>query len=134
MGTSQYASSQYASTAKSIHRLQRSMKTSSSMVRSIRQYVEEAPMKLTFKQRFRNWLMNEDEPEYGNAIAVDSEGPNIQSQGFRLNVYSAGGGTIIETTKYDRQKDDHRHSLHVVTDDKDLGEELAKIITMESLR
>ncbi len=125
---------QYASTAKSIHRLQRSMKTSSSMVRPVRYTTEEAPMKLTFKQRIRKWLMDDDELEYGNAIAVDSEGPNIQSQGFRLNVYSASGGTIIETTKYDRQKDDHKHSLHVVTDDKELGEELAKIITMESLR
>jgi hypothetical protein len=124
---------QYASTAKSVNRLQRAMNKSSSMVR--RQYVEEAPMKLTFKQKLRKWLMDDtDEHDYGNAISVDSDGPNIQSQGFRLNVYSAGGGTIIETTKYDRQKDDHRHSLHVVTDDKDLGEELAKIITMESLR
>jgi hypothetical protein len=124
---------QYASTAKSVNRLQRAMNKSSSMVR--RQYVEEAPMKLTFKQKLRKWLMDDtDELEYGNAISVDSDGPNIQSQGFRLNVYSAGGGTIIETTKYDRQKDDHRHSLHVITDDKDLGEELAKIITMESLR
>jgi len=129
MGTSQYAS-----TAKSIHRLQRSIKTANSMVRPVRYTVEEKTMKLTFKQRIRNWLMNDDELEYGNVIAVDSEGPNIQSQGFRLNVYSASGGTIIETTKYDRQKDDHRHSLHVVTDDKELGEELAKIITMESLR
>jgi len=124
---------QYASTAKSINRLQRSMTKSSSMVRPV-QYIEERTMKLTFKQRIRNWLMNDDELEYGNAIAVDSEGPNIQSQGFRLNVYSASGGTIIETTKYDRQKDDHKHSLYVVTDDKELGEELAKIITMESLR
>ena len=126
---------QYASTAKSIHRLQRSMTKSSSMVRPV-QYIEEKPMKLTFKQRIRNWLMNDDsDTDYsGNLISVDSEGPNIQSQGFRLNVYSASGGTIIETTKYDRQKDDHRHSLHVVTDDKELGEELAKIITMESLR
>jgi hypothetical protein len=124
---------QYASTAKSVNRLQRAMNKSSSMVR--RQYVEEAPMKLTFKQKLRKWLMDDtDEHDYGNAISVDSDGPNIQSQGFRLNVYSAGGGTIIETTKYDRQKDDHRHSLHVITDDKDLGEELAKIITMESLR
>jgi hypothetical protein len=124
---------QYASTAKSVNRLQRAMNKSSSMVR--RQYVEEAPMKLTFKQRIRKWLMDDtDELEYGNAISVDSDGPNIQSQGFRLNIYSASGGTIIETTKYDRQKDDHRHSLHVVTDDKELGEELAKIITMESLR
>jgi len=123
-----------ASTAKSIHRLQRSMTKSSSMVRPRRQYVEEKPMKLTFKQRIRNWLMNDDEEYSNQLISVDSEGPNIQSQGFRLNVYSASGGTIIETTKYDRQKDDHKHSLHVVTDDKELGEELAKIITMESLR
>ena len=129
MGTSPYAS-----TAKSIHRLQRSIKTSSSMGCPPRYTVEEKTMKLTFKQRIRNWLMNDDELEYGNAIAVDSDGPDIQSQGFRLNVYSASGGTIIETTKYDRQRDDHKHSLHVVTDDKELGEELAKIITMESLR
>jgi len=122
-----------ASTAKSIHRLQRSMTKSSSMVRP-RSYVEERPMKLTFKQRIRNWLMNDDEDYSNQLISVDSEGPNIQSQGFRLNVYTASGGTIVETTKYDRQKDDHRHSLHVVTDEKDLGEELAKIITMESLR
>ena len=121
---------QYASTAKSVNRLQRSL-------RPPRQYIEEKQsMKLTFKQRIRNWLMNDDsETDYsGNLISVDSDGPNIQSQGFRLNVYSASGGTIIETTQYDRQKDDHRHSLHVVTDDKELGEELAKIITMESLR
>ena len=131
MGTSQYAS-----TAKSIHRLQRSIKTANSMVRPDRYTVEEKSMKLTFKQRIRNWLMKDDDEAdcSSNLISVDSEGPNIQSQGFRLNVYTASGGTIVETTKYDRQKDDHRHSLHVVTDEKDLGEELAKIITMESLR
>ena len=129
MGTSQYAS-----TAKSVNRLQRAITTSNSLVRSTRQYVEQAPMKLTIKQRIRSWLMDDSADYASDAIRVDSEGPNIQSQGFRLNVYSASGGTIVETTKYDRQKDDHKHSLHVVTDDKELGEELAKIITMESLR
>ena len=128
------ATNPYASTAKSVNRLQRSMTKPSSLNRSTRQYVEKSPMKLTFKQRIRNWIMDDSADYSGNAISVDSNGPNIQSQGFRLNVYSAGGGTIIETTKYDRQKDDHRHSLHIVTDDKELGEELAKIITMESLR
>ena len=122
---------QYASTAKSINRLQRSM---SNRIRPAQYTVEEKPMKLTFKQKLRKWLMDDSADHYNPGIAIDSEGPNIQSQGFRLNVYSASGGTIVETTKYDRQKDDHRHSLHVVTDDKDLGEELAKIITMESLR
>ena len=120
-----------ASTAKVPRRIPRI--TGANTVKRARQYVEERPMKLSFKQRIRNWLMN-DEAEYGNAISIDEEGPNIQTQSFRLNVYSAGGGTIIETTKYDRQRDDHRHSLHIVTDDKDLGEELSKIITMESLR
>ena len=121
------ATNPYATTAKSVKRLQKSL---------TRQYVEKTPMKLTFKQRIRNWLMD-DSADYRENMVIstrDSDGPNIQSQGFRLNIYSASGGTIIETTKYDRQKDDHRHSLHVVTDNKELGEELAKIITMESLR
>jgi hypothetical protein len=91
-------------------------------------------MKLTFKQKIRNWLMNDEEDYSNQLISVDSEGPNIASQGFRLNVYGASGGTIIETTKYDRKNDENRHSLHVVTEDKDLGEELSKIITMEQLR
>ena len=122
-----------ASTAKSIHRLQRSMTKSSSVVRPRRQYVEERPMKLTFKQKLRNWLMNDDN-EYNQDISIDESGPDLHSQGFRLNIYGASGGTIIETTKYDRKSDENRHSLHVVTEDKDLGEELSKIITMEQLR
>jgi len=89
-------------------------------------------MKLSLREKIRNWLLKDDEREL--VYAEDCDGPEIQSQGFRLNIYGASGGTIIETTKYDRQRDDHKHSLHVVTEDKDLGEELAKIITMEQLR
>ena len=103
-----------------------------SRVRAI-QTVERRTMKLSLKQRFRNWLL-QDNDQCEPVFAEDDEGPNIQSQGFRLNVYGASGGTIVETTKYDRKNDDNRHSLHVITEDKDLGEELAKIITMESLR
>jgi len=90
-------------------------------------------MKLTFKQKLRSWLMN-DSNEYETSIAIDSDGPNLSSQGFRLNIYGASGGTIVETTKYDRKSDENRNSLHIITDDKDLGEELGKIITMEQLR
>jgi hypothetical protein len=128
---------QYASTARSVRQLQHSMSKKSTLLRrTSKPYVENKIMKLTLKQRIRNWLMNDDEIDDDGLYAStsDSEGPNIQSQSFRLNVYSAGGGIIIETTKYDRQKDDHRYSLYIVTDDKDLGEELAKIITMENLR
>jgi len=90
-------------------------------------------MKMSLKQRIRNWLMNDNDTEEGYTIE-DSDGPDLNSQSFRLNIYGASGGTIIETTKYDRKSDENRHSLHIVTEDKDLGQELAKIITMEQLR
>ncbi len=99
----------------------------------IRPITKARPMKLSLKQKIRNWLMNDDD-EYVNSIAIDESGPNLSSQGFRLNVYGASGGTIVETTKYDRKHDENRHSLHVITEDKDLGDELSKIITMEQLR
>ena len=97
------------------------------------QTTESRKMKMTLKQRIRNWLMNDTEPEDCYAIE-DNNGVDLSSNSFRLNVYGASGGTIIETTKYDRKSDENRHSLHVVTEDKDLGQELAKIITMEQLR
>jgi hypothetical protein len=53
---------------------------------------------------------------------------------IRFNVYKATGGTIIETSFYDRHKDRHNSSLHIITDDQDLGKEIGKIITMETLK
>jgi hypothetical protein len=97
------------------------------------QTTESRKMKMTLKQRIRNWLMNDNDANECYAVE-DSDGPDLHSQGFRLSVYGASGGTIIETTKYDRKSDENRHSLHVVTEDKDLGAELSKIITMEQLR
>lgn len=107
--------------------------TSSSQTKRAAQYTENKLMKLTIKQKLRNWLMNDTQQDDCFAIE-DSSGPDLHSQSFRLNIYGASGGTIIETTKYDRKSDENRHSLHVVTEDKDLGAELAKIITMEQLR
>ena len=107
--------------------------TGANQIKRTRQYTENRPMKLTIKQRIRQWLMNDDQPDECYVVE-DSNGPDLHSQGFRLNIYGASGGTIIETTKYDRKSDENRHSLHVVTDDKDLGDALSKIITMEQLR
>jgi hypothetical protein len=107
--------------------------TGANQIKRARQYTENRPMKLTIKQRIRQWLMNDDQPDECYAVE-DSSGPDLHSQSFRLNIYGASGGTIIETTKYDRKSDENRHSLHIVTEDKDLGQELAKIITVEQLR
>jgi hypothetical protein len=95
---------------------------------------EKRPMKLTFREKLRNWLLKDDSNDCEPIYAEDCDNPDLDSQNFRLKVYGASGGTIIETTKYDRKSDENRHSLYVVTEDKDLGQELAKIITMEQLR
>ena len=97
------------------------------------QTTKSSKMKMSIKQRIRNWLMNDNDTEECYAVE-DSNGVDLSSNSFRLNVYGASGGTIIETTKYDRKIDENRHSLHVVTEDKDLGQELSKIITMEQLK
>ena len=62
-------------------------------------------------------------------------GPSLDSdKGIRFQVYKASGGFIVETSMYDRQRDRHHNGLHIITEDKDLGQELGKIITMETLK
>ncbi len=107
--------------------------TGSNQINRARQYVQQKSMKLSIRERIKNWLMK-DNDDAELVYAEDCEGVDLHSQGFRLQVYGASGGTIVETTKYDQKKDENRHSLYVVTEDKDLGQELAKIITMEQLR
>ncbi len=59
---------------------------------------------------------------------------SLDTRAVKFKMYKASGGTIIETAMYDDRKDRHNVSLYVVTNDKNLGEEIGKIITMESLK
>jgi len=68
------------------------------------------------------------------AQAMVEVGRSVDANGFNLKVYKANGGTIIETRKYDNKRDTSSNGLYIVTDDKDLGEEIGKIITMEGLK
>ena len=58
----------------------------------------------------------------------------LDSQPMHMKIYRANGGTIVETSTYDRQKDRHQNQLHIITHETELGQGLAKIITMETLR
>lgn len=53
---------------------------------------------------------------------------------IQFTIYNANGGRVIETRRYDRQKDRHTNGLYIVTSDQDFGREIDKIITMESLK
>ena len=92
------------------------------------------------KRRIRNWI-NQDEciqearpHKWKSSMISTSESEGLSSEPLRLSIYRANGGTIVETRVYDRQKDRNQTQLHIVGHDSDLGESLAKIITMESLR
>ena len=88
-------------------------------------------MKLTFKQRIRNWLMRE-EAEQDIPQIVESD--RFSSEGMRMQIYKASGGYVVETRSYDSHKDRNFNSMHVITEDQDLGDALGKIVMMEALK
>lgn len=59
---------------------------------------------------------------------------SIDTSGMNFTVYRANGGHVIETRTHDRRNDRYSHGLHIITDEKNLGEEIAKIITFENIR
>jgi hypothetical protein len=103
-------------------------------IKRARYTVEDKPMKLTFKQRIRKWLLADDNELVSMEQDSYVEADKLSSEGMRFTLYKASGGFVIETRAYDRRKDENVNSMYVITDEKDLGEELGKIITMESLR
>ena len=53
---------------------------------------------------------------------------------IRFTLYGANGGKIVEATSYDKKNDRERVHRYVVSEESDLSDTLAKIITMENLR
>jgi hypothetical protein len=88
-------------------------------------------VKLSLKQRFRNWLNNDD---YEQDIPQLVESDRLSSEGIRLQIYKASGGYVIETRSYDHHKDRHHNSMHVITEEQDLGDALGKIVMMEVMK
>lgn len=109
-----------------------SAKTLSSQ-RPSRRVKKATKMKLTLKQRIRNWL-NDDGDELENIVGQDIEPARLDSDGMRLQIYKASGGFVVETRNYDRRTDRHNNTMHVITENQDLGEALGKIVMMEALR
>jgi hypothetical protein len=90
-------------------------------------------MKLTFKQRFRNWL-NSDDGSDKPEVVQDIGSSELGGEGMRFQLYRAAGGYVVETRYYDHKQDRHFHKLHIINDDQDVGHAIGKIITLESLR
>ena len=87
----------------------------------------------SLKCRIRDWL-NDDDDTMIMASTRNHDGSHLDSQGFRLQVYKASGGIVIETHAYDEKKDRSNIGLYVITEDQDVGYEIGKIITFENLK
>lgn len=73
-------------------------------------------------------------PRISKGTTAISRDHTIDNHGFNFKVHKATGGTIVELNKYDSVNDRHKNAIYVIMDDKELGEELSKIITVEGLR
>ena len=93
--------------------------------------VRKQKVKLTLRQRIRNWLNQDD---YDEDVPQLVEADRLSSEGMRLQIYRASGGYVVETRNYDSHKDRHHHTMHVITDEQDLGDSLGKIVMMEALK
>lgn len=53
---------------------------------------------------------------------------------FSFRVFTAGGGKVVEFRSYDKQQDEERYRLHIISDDEDFAAELGKVVMIELLR
>jgi hypothetical protein len=90
---------------------------------------------MTKLRRFiRNWLMAEKvekERSYNVATAVPYD---CNPGSISFNIRGARGGWVVETNQYNQKSDRHISELYVLTDYETLGTELAKILSLESLK
>lgn len=96
-------------------------------------------------RRLVKWSISSDanapEPEeatsyqgHGSGLkSMNANGLNDRNNGMNFTVFNATGGKVIQFATYDPVRDRHQSNLYVVTDREDLGEEIAMIITRESL-
>ena len=108
----------------------------------------------SFRKVTRNimeWAMTNEaqaiETPYPNAVPtgrlrgspIKASSPTLSSaiednnRGFNFTVYNATGGKVIQIQSYDPARDRTISSLYIITDKEDLGEELALILTKETL-
>jgi hypothetical protein len=112
---------------------------------SAKEYIPRARKKV--KSNFiARWLLktlkNEAAQEKGSqnmlvgASTLSVGPPSIDQpeRAVQFTVYTANGGRVVETRRYDRLKDRSQTGLYIITNDQDFGKEIDKIITMEALK
>ena len=53
---------------------------------------------------------------------------------LNFRIYRASNGYVMEVRQMDKRTERQTLNMHIITDQEDLGDSIAKIITLESLR
>jgi hypothetical protein len=69
-----------------------------------------------------------------NRVRDIEEDPHELNDGLRINLKKVIGGSLVTFRTYDRKLDRNENKTYIITSEQDFNVELAKIITMESLR
>ena len=88
--------------------------------------------KMTFKQKLRDWLYNDD-GDVPTAIDRDDGHDLREDQAINFSVIPAAGGRIVQVRTYDHRNDRNTNKLHIITPDENLAESLAQILQIEQL-
>lgn len=87
------------------------------------------------RQKFKRWFYADE--NFGAVKAVSlSEHSNSPDGEPILNfrIYAANNGRILEFNKYDRVKDRTERSLYIIDKEKDIGEYVGKVLSLELLK
>jgi len=97
------------------------------------------------KKKFAQWSREAWEDAYANdasiqvsnhtGLAILPPGNSFNvSNGLNFTICRADGGYIVQTQYWDSRQGSNINSLHIITDDKDIGEELNKIFIFTNLK
>ena len=103
--------------------------------RNVARLEKQLMKKRTLKQRLKSWLLDEETSLPNDAICIDENSFNLsRERSIKFEIHNANGGRVVQTRRYDAQKDRHFENLYIITGEQDFGREIDKIITLESLR
>jgi hypothetical protein len=96
-----------------------------------------------FKRMIGRWAYEyRDSPEESGLVSPNKARGLVSSRdeerpwgdGLKLNVKRVSGGSVVTFFRYDHKTDRNDDRHYIITDEADFNSELAKLITMESMR
>ena len=82
-----------------------------------------------------NHNLREDNPVYATASLGSRHDDGIElSDPVTFRIQTVLGGTLIETSYFQRKSEERRSKIYVVTPDENLSDAVGKIVTMELLQ